>query len=297
MVKTCEIRIRDPYILPYNGMYYMYGTNSEWESEDVLYVYYGTDLENWCGRKEIFRLTDDILWAKGELWAPEVNIYNDKFYMFLSILGKHGLRGTQIFVCDTPDGTFVPLSDKPATPFDKSCIDATLYVEGDTPYIVYSADWPDNYNEDKKCYIGEIWAVELTKDLKYQASEPFCLFKSDESPASSIAPAIHEYMGKEVVRYGSDAPFITKMTNGNLFLTWSPIPDLNYIVAAAISENGIRGEWKHVGNIFDNNGGHAMFFEDFDGNKKMCIHYPEREPDERALVLSVKEENGVLKVV
>lgn len=295
MLKTEDIRIRDPYILPYDGIYYMYGTNADWEKEDVLYVYRSTDLKNWEERKEIFSLPTDT-WAKGELWAPEVHIYKDKFYMFLSLLGNHGVRGTQIFVCDTPDGIFAPISDKPATPFDRSCIDGSLYVENGVPYMVYSADWPDNYDEEKSCYVGEIWAVELTEDLTEQASEPFRLFKSTDSPSSAIAPAVHDYMGEHVTRYGSDGPFISKLDSGNLFLTWSPIPDLNYIVAAAVSENGIRGDWKYVDNVYDNNGGHAMFFYDFDGIRKMCIHYPEHEPDERALVLDVEEENGVLKI-
>ena len=26
MKKLCDIRIRDPYIVPHNGMYYLYGT-------------------------------------------------------------------------------------------------------------------------------------------------------------------------------------------------------------------------------------------------------------------------------
>ncbi len=293
-----EIRIRDPYIVPYNGKYYMYGTNCPWETEKTLYVYCSDNLETWYDKKEIFRLSDDVSWAKCDLWAPEVHIYKGRFYMFLSLLGKHGMRGTQIFVCDTPDGTFVPLTDKPATPFDRSCIDGTLYVENDVPYIVYSADWPDNYDSSKNCYIGAIWAVELTKDLKNMAGKPFCLFKSDEAPSSAIAPATHEYMGKEVVRYGSDGPFITKLNDGKtLFLSWSPFPDSNYIVSGAISENGIHGTWKHVDTVYDNNGGHAMFFDDFDGSKKMCIHQPEMPPYERALILPVTEKNGTFKVI
>lgn len=296
MLKTEDIRIRDPYIVPYDGVYYMYGTNADWERENVLYVYSSTDLSNWEGPKEIFSLAPDT-WAKGELWAPEVHIYKGKFYMFLSLLGKHGVRGTQILVCDTPDGKFVLITDKPATPFDRSCIDGSLYVEDGVPYMVYSADWPDNYDNEKGCYIGKICAIELSEDLTGSVGEPFTLFSSIDSPASAKAPAVHDYMGEHVTRYGSDGPFISTLSDGSLFLTWSPIPDMNYIVAAAVSKNGIRGEWTHVDNVYDNNGGHAMFFDDFDGSKKMCIHYPEREPDERTLILPVAEENGILKIM
>ena len=39
-----------------------------------------------------------------------------------------------------------------------------------------------------------------------------------------------------------------------------------------------------------------MFFRDFDGSMKMCIHYPEHMPDERALILEVEERDGMIRV-
>ena len=102
-----------------------------------------------------------------------------------------------------------------------------------------------------------------------------------------------------VTRYGSDGPFFTTLSDGRQLMTWSPIPGMNYVVLAAISESGsIRGPWKHYDKpIFDKNGGHAMFFDDFNGQKKMCIHWPERYPDERALILDVVEKDGTWEVI
>lgn len=296
MIKRENLRIRDPYVVAHEGTYYMYGTINEDKNDKNLYVFCSKNLEDWEEGKVIFTLAPDS-WAETDLWAPEVHLYEEKFYMFISIKGKNGLRGTQILVSDTPDGRFIPLKNAPQTPHDKSCIDGTLYVENGTPYMVFSSDWPDNFEKDKGCYVGKISAIELTKDLKDSVGEAFLLFESDEAPCSKKAPAVHEYLGETVTRYGSDAPFIQKLSNGNLFLTWSPIPDMNYIVAAAISENGIKGEWKHLDKeIFDKNGGHAMFFTDFEGKRKMCIHHPERYPDERALFIDVIEENGEIKI-
>jgi hypothetical protein len=48
--------------------------------------------------------------------------------------------------------------------------------------------------------------------------------------------------------------------------------------------------------LFDDNGGHAMFFTAFDGTRKMCIHQPERYPLERAMILDVEETADGLKV-
>ena len=41
-----------------------------------------------------------------------------------------------------------------------------LIPHGGKPYMVYSHDWPDNYVEERGVYVGEIWATELSKDLK-----------------------------------------------------------------------------------------------------------------------------------
>ena len=89
------------------------------------------------------------------------------------------------------------------------------------------------------------------------------------------------------------------MKNGSLLLVWSPIPAGNYVVASAISKNGsIRGSWEHLDEmIFDRNGGHAMFFDDLEGNRKMCIHCPQRWPDERPMFLDVCENGDTYKLI
>ena len=294
MLKTADIRIRDPYVVVYEGAYYMYGTVGDEQTERSLYVFRSSDLVNWEAPKTVYTLPQDG-WAEGQLWAPEVHLYKGRYYLFISILGKHGCRGTQILVCDTPDGTYVPLADHPQTPMQTSCIDGTLYVEDGVPYMVYSKDWPGGFNRDRQVYIGEIWAVQLTEDLADMADEPFCLFTSDSAPYTSVT---HEFRGDMVTRYGSDAPFLMRLSDGTLYMTWSPIPDGNYIVSAAVSDNGsIHGNWKHLdAPLFDRNGGHAMFFTDLKGQRKMCIHHPEQWMAERALFLDVEEQKGYLKL-
>ncbi len=284
-MKLSDIRVRDPYILQHEGVYYLYATFLLDIDDNKLRVMKSTDLENWDDAKVIFELEGDS-WAVGEPWAPEVHVYDGKFYLFVSLLGKHGKRGTQIAVSDTPDGVYKPIINAPGTPMADSCIDGTLHVENDEPYIVYSADWPDNFNREKGYYSGKICALKLTKDLKYPAGEPFLIFSSDDAPCSFGRPAVHEYLGETVTRYGSDGPYIIRLKSGSLLLTWSPIPDMNYIVATAVSESGsIRGPWRHLETpLFENNGGHAMFFDDGTNNKKMVIHWPECFGSERTKI-------------
>lgn len=292
MYKTEEIRIRDPYVVVKGNIYYMYKSN-----DNAIWAYKSEDLKFWEEPVKVYELSENS-WGYRDLWAPEVHFYNRKYYMFLSLLGRNELRGTEISVCDTPDGIFVPITNVPITPENKSCIDGTLYVENGTPYVVYSADWPDNYDKEKGAYIGSIWAQELSCDLTAKADEPFLLFKSDEAFCSR-EPHLIDWNGENIARYGSDAPFIVKLKSGELYLTWSPMPAENYIVAAAVSENGtIKGKWEHLKEpLFDKNGGHAMFFKDVNGNMKMCIHCPEHEPDERAKFFDIAEEKGKLKII
>lgn len=290
MKKTTDIRIRDPFVVAKDGVYYLYRSIFEDDCHKVC-VHKSTDLENWQDGVIVYTL-DTSGWKNYDLWASEVHEYKGKFYLFVSIMGKNGLRGTEISVSDTPDGTFTPIANRPATPLDKSCIDGTLFVDGDTPYIVYSRDWPDNYITEIGAYVGQICACELSKDLTTPVGEPFLLFNSNDCPYSAQAASPTPWEGKVVMRYGSDAPFIQRLSNGKLFMSWSPMPANNYVVLGATADN-IRGPWTHLEPpIFDNNGGHAMFFTDFDGNRRMTIHHPEMHLKERALFIPVHEKDG-----
>lgn len=297
MKKTSEIRIRDPFILPYQNKYYLYGTIGETEGERNLYVFESCDLENWDDPSVIFTLPEDS-WAAGEIWAPEVHCYNDRLYLFVSLLGEHGRRGVQIAVSDSPKGEFRCVANRPATPMNKSCIDGTLYVENDVPYMVFSRDWPDNYIQEKDLYIGQIAAIPMTHDLSAAAGEEFVLFESNEAPLSANRPAKNHFNGQTVFRYGSDGPYVQKLPDGRLLILWSPIPGNNYIVASAVSENGtIRGPWTHhTEAVFDKNGGHAMLFTDFSGQMKICMHYPERYFHEHPLILDVEMKDGKVEI-
>lgn len=306
MKRTEEIRIRDPYVVAHEGKYYLYSSTAygqagaQFDGDKLeVAVYVGRDLTDWEEPKVVFSYTpgpDSPL--REDLWAPEVHLYNGKFYAFLSVKNSTGLRGTYIAVSDRPDGQFRLLSEEPATPIEISAIDGTLYVEDEVPYIVYSKDWPHNFVEEKGAYVGEIWARRLKEDLSAGEGEAFRLFASCDVPVSKATPHRLVWEGKDSVRYGSDAPFLTRLTDGTLFLTWSPYLQNNYVVLGAVSESGrLRGPWRHIDQpVFDANGGHAMFFRNFDGRRMMCIHQPEKWGEERLRCMEVIEKDGELVI-
>ena len=293
-MKRSEIRVRDPFIVLDGGTYYLYATTGE----TMQSYYVSDDLEDWEYGGVSFEIPEDF-WAYKDVWAGEVHKYKDRFYLFVSLLGRNGIRGTQIAAADTPRGPFIPIVPRAATPEGVSCIDGTFWVEDGRPYIVYSHDWPDNYVAQKDAYVGEIWAAELSDDLTSIVGEPRRLFASDDSPVSRATPHHIMHEGKTVIRYGSDAPFLQRLSDGRLYMTWSPYLENNYVVLSAVSDSGrLEGPWVHLAvPLYDNDGGHAMFFIDKLGRNVMSLHQPERPPFERARLYEMQERDGWLSAV
>lgn len=273
MLKRENIRIRDPFIYTdkENNCYYMYGTTSlvdnSIDAKNTFSVYKSYDLENFFEPKIIFDGSKINFWANKDYWAPEVHKYNGKYYLFASVKANNAHRATQIFVCDTPDGFFVPVSDNARTPIDWECLDGTLYIENDIPYMVFSHEWTQVKD-------GEIWAVELSKDLNTTIGKPFLLFKaSDNKNVSEI-----NYPGSK--DYVTDGPFLFK-ENNKLKMIWSSMYQGRYLVLEAESDS-IKGKWHHKGSKYDFDGGHAMIFEDLNGTRMISLHKPNTVNLERA---------------
>ena len=282
-MKFSDIHIRDPFILPFDGKYYLYGTRGEtsWKIACGLDVYVSTDLENWSEAKECFSVPDGF-WADREIWAPEVHYYNGKFNMFVSLRSDSRLRGTQILQSDSPEGPFVPTSNDAITPRDWQCLDGTLYIDknGD-PYIVFCHEWVQVKD-------GEMCAMKLSADLSSPAGEPFVLFKASE-------PFWADKSRKDFI---TDGPFMYRTQGGKLLMIWSSINEKGYVQAVSSSDNGeIDGNWRHEELLFDENGGHGMIFEDYSGSLHLILHSPNNHPLERPVLFDLTEENDCLHII
>ena len=264
MLKREDIRIRDPFVLTdkENGCYYLYGTINLVENSTkalpLFSVYKSRDLEEFEEAKVIFDGRKDSFWADTDYWAPEVHKYCGKYYLFGSLKADNKCRATQIFVCDTPDGEYVPLTDKPITPENWECLDGTLYIENGVPYIVFCHEWLQVGD-------GEMWAAQLTPDLKQIEGEPFMLFSASQNKSASPLK-----LGKG--NYVTDGPFLYK-EDGKLKMIWSSYGGGKYLVLSATS-NSIRDVWVQEDAQFDFDGGHAMLFETLEGERMIALHAP-----------------------
>lgn len=273
MLKRSEIRIRDPFIVTdrENQCYYMYGTTALVEgslkANATFSVYKTEDLENFSEPKIVFDGKATGFWADRDFWAPEVHLYNGKYYLFGSCKAEGKCRATHIFVCDTPDGTFVPVSDEPPTPRDWECLDGTLLVENGTPYLVFCHEWVQVGD-------GEMCAVELSSDLTHAVGEPFLLFRASENPDV-------EHMRNRPGYYVTDGPFFYR-EQGKLKMIWSSHGLGRYLVLEAESDS-LRGKWTQKGSKYDFDGGHAMLFESLDGRRMISLHNPNKANFERAM--------------
>jgi len=265
MIKTDQINIRDPYVLVYNGVYYLYGTRGAtcWGPADGFDVYTGRDLASWDGPAVCFQ-NDGTFWADRNYWAPEVHPWRDGFYMFASFKSGSRCRGTAILRASDPSGPFRPWSDGPVTPPDWECLDGTFYVSPKgMPYMVFCHEWVQAGD-------GEIHAVPLTEDLKGPAGEPFLLFRASEA---SWSRKVRHSSGME--GYVTDGPFLWRKEDGTLLCLWSGFSDQGYTQGLAVSDNGdIDGHFIQTEPLFPDNGGHGMIFRTTGGKLMLALHSP-----------------------
>ena len=264
MDTTADFRIRDPFILTdfKEGCYYLYGTmdfsGKSYDTYPRFSVRKSYDLKTFSEPRVIFDAAKNGYRGDREFWAPEVHVFGGKYYLFASTKAEGYCRRTDIFVCNTPDGDFKPVSDAPITPADWECLDGTLYVEDGTPYMVFCHEWLQVKN-------GEICAVQLSEDLSRPVGEPFLLFRAADNPSvTELSPGSGDYV--------TDGPFLYR-EGGELKMIWSSFRNGRYVVLGAESES-IRSPWRHTESKFQIDGGHAMIFTTLSGERMITLHTP-----------------------
>ncbi len=155
----------DPMIVHHDGKYYLYSTGGK-----SLSVRVSDNLLTWGDPKTIFALSQTS-WGVDRCWAPEVHEYNGKFYLFFCGRDSKQIFHGSVAVCDTPDGTFKPIGDKPLLNFSYSVIDLSFFLDDDgKTYIFYSKDCSTNKIGSKK--VSQSFGVEVSNDFTRLLCDP-----------------------------------------------------------------------------------------------------------------------------
>jgi len=277
-----EIQIRDPFVLPDGGRFYLFGSTDPdiWRGPATGFdAYVSEDLVDWTGPIEAFR-PDPAFWSHTQYWAPEVHPYRDGYVMLATFTAEGRHRGTQALRADRPEGPYAPWSDGPLTPSDWECLDGTLWVEDGVPYLVFCHEWKDVGD-------GEVHVLRLSDDLRSAVGEPTLLFRASEAPW--VRPILGRPEFPEV--YVTDGPFLHRMRDGRLVMLWSSTGEGGYALGVAESESGrVLGPWRQSPEaLWPRDGGHGMLFRDHADRLLLALHHPNATPLERARFLEVEE--------
>lgn len=305
VVDAQDLYVRDPYILAdeKTQTYFLYKAgrvkNEEGEEVNGVVAYKSKDLEKWEGPYPVFAIPDSN-WANGRVWAPEVHHYKGKYYLFATINSdmewkgrrkdwpKYTFRGTQIFYSDNVLGPFLPFDEKePHTPMDRMALDGTLWEEEGVPYMIYCHEWVEI--ED-----GTMELVQLEPDLSKAVGPSLTLFHASSAPWST--GSVHQDGTKS---YVTDGCFIYRTKEDKLLMIWSSFKNGSYAIGVAESvTQKIRGPWiQQEDLLFEQDGGHGMLFETFDGRLMITFHGPNNPSgSERMQIFEVEDIGTTLRI-
>jgi len=252
----------DPFILPFDGKYYLYATTDAQslspyfdtanEEEEGVRVFVSDDLENW--KYLGFALNRRDVIGDKWFWAPEIAYKNGKFYMVYTAEEHLGIA-----VADRPEGPFIQHDKKWIS--DEKIIDGHFFFDDDgTPYLYYVRLLPDSGNT--------IFGARLKENL----------LEVDFSTERFILKAQEKW--ETVDCLVTEGPFVLKR-NGVYYLTYSANHTRckDYAVGVATSTSPLENFKKYENNpILKSHGtavgvGHHSFFTDFTDNSLICVYH------------------------
>ena len=271
-----SVFVADPFVLTYEGEYFLYGTSAE----DGFRAWRSTNLVDWDTIGYVYRPPESS-WATSNFWAPEVVHYRNKFYMIFSSRGSDpgGLR-ICLAVSDSPTGPFKDLH-VPLFEIGHSCIDGHLFIDEGTPYLYYEMVGTVGQPRTKNGYFwGMIFSVQLSDDLShFVGSEPkLCINPTQvwENPTSTLARSTE---GMTVFKH-----------NSTYYMTYSAnhYADPQYGVGYATAKSPL-GPWtKSITNpilaqkpeIGVSGPGHNSIVRSPDNQERFVVYHSHANPDD-----------------
>ncbi len=275
--------IGDPFVLTYDGMYYMYCT-SESSLKKGFYIWTSKDLVNW--EKQGLALSNETpgIFGINRFWAPEVIEYKGKFYMTYSAGDTDNILKLCLAVSENPLGPFKNYQS-PWYKHNLSHIDATIFKDGDNIYTYFVRDCSTNFINGRST--SQIFVARLSDDLKTFVTEPKLVITPDQ-PWEDI----------NGTRLWNEGPSVLKH-EGIYYMTYSAngFNTHEYCVAYATADNPLGAWTKAEKNpilkanmaIGLSGPGHNSFAYSPDGKELFMIYhahtFPEKPSGNRAVYI------------
>jgi len=215
--KGDKVPCRDPFIMPYDGRYYLY---KSYDKKGIGCLI-SSDLEQWSNPVMVFTPPEDFHGTDDFFWAPECHFFNGWFYIFTSVFSKlTNHRSISVYRSKSPLGPFEDIAGGCITPRDWDTIDGTLYVDKKgQPWMVFVHEWTSMPDHN-----GSMVAARLSEDFTRLVTEPIHLFYAKD--AKWAAAGI------------TDGCFMYRTDEERLLMIWSNVSQKGYAMGIASSDNG-----------------------------------------------------------
>ncbi len=147
---------------------------------------------------------DDVPWAKQQMWAPDANEKDGKFYLFFPAKDYEGIFRIGVAVSDSPTG---PFKAEPKAIKGSFSIDPALFKDDDGAYYMY---------------FGGLWGGQLQRWRTGvfnadQPESPTAFLPADDEPA--LLPLVAK-MSEDLLAFGETPKALEILDeNGDLLLS------------------------------------------------------------------------------
>ncbi|HYG97649.1 MAG TPA: family 43 glycosylhydrolase [Terriglobales bacterium] len=134
--------------------WYLYCTNDRFSDGGGVHfitISISKDLVNWAYVGDVFKRRPDWVTSSGWLWAPDIQYFNGKYYLYYTVSDtNYGVGGSAIFVAtsDSPVGPWRASSTPVVEPSFSACcgvnnwtIDSNVVEDGGQRYIFFGTFW------------------------------------------------------------------------------------------------------------------------------------------------------------
>jgi len=297
MLKKVPIQnIGDPYVLKYQGQYYLYATSDF----DGFYVWSSRNLNTWSAPMVCYRKTS-ACFGEQRFWAPEVYEWDEKFYMYYTadwkITNEENLR-IGVAVSDKPTGPFADVYDTPMFDAGFPVLDAHVLKDGEQDYLLFSRAGECNIVNGAK--EADIYLLKLNPDHVSVSGEAILLITPEEQ---------YEKQNHDMNQYWVEGPFVVK-NSGRYHLMYSAnyYGSSAYCICCAVSDSPEGPYAKYIDNpIIESSKaisgpGHNSVVEALDGKGSVCVfhvHSDAQYPgsDRQVCLAPLEFKNGLIRKI